>query len=258
MKKDIVDSINELAENRRIFSREAQFQFELAWVLKEKLGSSYEIILEYLIENTDNAKMYIDIIVFNKEERMYYPIELKCKTSNKEITYTLGNPPYHIKTYNQGAFNLGSYDFINDIKRIESLNNIMYKGIDYSIGQGFAIILCNDKRYYEPFENWAEAADENGLFYHSRSNGPDEYYYWQEFSLASVNNKRNFYWRNPEGDELIQEIWEDGKNMCGNNRTAPIILNNEYSFEWTEYNLELQEDTDNQFKYLVVTIPPEP
>ena len=63
--KDILEKImNEFINSDDHFCSEADFQFSLAWRIKEEL-KNVEIILEYPIENKENTNqhIYIDILI---------------------------------------------------------------------------------------------------------------------------------------------------------------------------------------------------
>ena len=118
--------MEKLSSERKVFHSEADFQFSLAWKIKENY-SDYEIFLEWpvLIDNKDR---YVDIIL-EKDEKII-PIELKYKT--KALKYN----SFNLKT--QGAKDIACYDYLKDIQRVESLIS------DPKFEKGFSIFLTND------------------------------------------------------------------------------------------------------------------
>ena len=130
----IETAINNLKFHHRTFHSEADFQFSLAWELQKILPDA-QIRLEYCPLFDDS--MHIDIYVVHKGRS--YPIELKYKT--KKIKQQIDGEYYNLK--NQSAHDIGRYDFLYDINRIEKA-----KTLDKNFELGFAIILTNDSAYW--------------------------------------------------------------------------------------------------------------
>ena len=127
-------AINNLKGSHKIFHSEADFQFSLAWELQKILPDA-KIRLEYC--PSFDKDMHIDIYVL--DEGHSYPIELKYKT--KEVETDIDGEHYELK--NQFAHDIGRYDFLYDISRIEKA-----KALDENFKSGFAIILTNDSAYW--------------------------------------------------------------------------------------------------------------
>ena len=227
-----------LADEDRLFSCEAQFQLDFAWQLKDRL-SGCDIALEYLWKN-DNEKRYVDIIVFDIKERKCIPIELKYKTLNKELEYKIKNQSYW--TNNQGAPDCGSYDYLKDIYRLETLGkSIKYLGEEYQIVYGYAIILTNDKHYFEKLPDYK---DNNKWGY--------KYYYWEEFALTDQSIKTGtINWVDPKTGTK-----EEKGTHTTEDRKDPICLKNRYKLEWNDYKLKFDDSCMPSFKYLITIIPP--
>ena len=130
----IETAMNNLKIKHQIFHSEADFQFSLAWELQKILPDA-KIHLEYCPLLDDS--MHIDIYVL--DEGHSHPIELKYKT--KELKAPIGSEYYNLK--NQFAHDIGRYDFLYDISRIEKM-----KTICDDFASGFAIILTNDAAYW--------------------------------------------------------------------------------------------------------------
>lgn len=166
------EAIQELAKAGRIYSNEAQFQFELAWKLKEK---GFDVELEVLsaagtigkfvgLPKEEKEKQYTDIIV--KDEEGYIAIELKFKTKNLlggvyKYTNTVGD--HYV--FSQGASNVGAYLFWEDIQRLEKMVtgeiplNFDDSKFDESkkVKKGYAVLMTNDSIYWErraPFSGY--------------------------------------------------------------------------------------------------------
>ena len=133
----ITKALQALFSENRIFCSEADFQFALAWKIRE-LNPAADIRLEYIPWLFDK-NMHIDIVVFINGEMV--PIELKYKT--KGFSGKVGK--YNIYLKNQSAQDLGRYDFLYDVHRMEK---ITYSGI-YPIQKAYSILLTNDRNYWE-------------------------------------------------------------------------------------------------------------
>lgn len=135
IKKVIVDI------GRKGFCSEADFQFSLAWKLKECINNeSIKIRLEYLFNKQEEHEKnkYIDILLI--QENKWLPIELKFKKKETTITEDDGET-YNLKTH--GAKDGGCYNYLYDIKRIEDIR----KDKKNDFVRGFTIMLTNDKSY---------------------------------------------------------------------------------------------------------------
>lgn len=131
---DIHLAFDKLRENRPIFHSEADFQFALAWEI-QKMYPHASIRME--CPSIEESNKYIDIVVRN--EGKVYPIELKYKT--KKFSTSMGDEQYRLKDH--GAQDLGKYDCIKDISRIESFANHLP-----GFKNGCVIWLTNDPYYW--------------------------------------------------------------------------------------------------------------
>ena len=208
----IKQTIDDFANEGIVFSNEAQFQFNLAIKLNENdiIKNKYEVVLEYLYKDKEDKKEYIDIVLFGKKTNDCIPIELKYKTTSQEETYIVGKKGKEKEyiTYNQGAYDLGSYDFFKDINRIESLvcydALLSYKGKSYEATKGYSIIITNEKHYYAPFKDINQ--NEEGLYFH-KNKGTNVIYYWQDYSLAHNRqiDSKEYKWINANEKTIGKE-----------------------------------------------------
>jgi hypothetical protein len=127
---DIHGILKRLADKRPIYHNEADFQHSLAWELHLEYPDS-KLRLEYPV---GEPRKYIDIYLV--EQGVRYFLELKYKTRRFNLTWN--DEQYLLK--NQGAQDLGRYDFIKDVVRLEGLKD--------SRSKGYAIFLTNDSSYY--------------------------------------------------------------------------------------------------------------
>lgn len=142
MDKELLEKIlKTLSKKRPVFHQEADFQFALAWEIQEGLKDA-KIRLEYPVATEKNGKRkneYIDIIVTVDDKT--YPIELKYKP--KELEITIDDEDFYLKSH--AAQTLGNYDSLKDISRIEKF--IARNKCE----AGFVIWLSNDKpRWINP------------------------------------------------------------------------------------------------------------
>lgn len=133
MKFDINMVMENLKKKREIFVSEADFQLELAWVIKEHYKDAV-IRLEYC--PYFNPSMHIDILVIMNDR--WIPIELKYKTKgcNKKI----GSEVFVLK--NHGAKDINCYFYLKDVQRLESIRDSAPEFLE-----GYTVFLTNDLTY---------------------------------------------------------------------------------------------------------------
>ncbi|MCY4654656.1 MAG: hypothetical protein OXC95_16005 [Dehalococcoidia bacterium] len=124
---DVHEVMTELAKTRPIFHSEADFQFALAWQIREMMPDS-EIRLEFNRNPLHQKGVYLDIWIRNQRTA----IELKYKT---KPLFALDNGEVFLLK-DQGAQDHGRYDLLKDVERVESVK------------RGFAIILTNEPSYW--------------------------------------------------------------------------------------------------------------
>lgn len=174
MIKTIDSIIKDFAQQGFVFSNEKDFQFEFALALSKSEQEVAEVKLEALslpyswqtIQTNVNLKRgnkeYTDIIVRTKEGE-YIAIELKFKTADR-ICYYSTNKLDNL-TMKQNAYHFNAYDFINDIVRLENINDrYFYNG--FKVSKGYAILLTNNCNYrYNDFSGssiWESYAINDG------------------------------------------------------------------------------------------------
>ena len=149
----IENALNELInEEKEIFCSEADFQFALAWKIKElslkELSPKIDIKLEFTPWKFD-PNIHIDIVV--STEGQMIPIELKYKTKklekdNFENQENLDHQDsYDVPLKTQGAHDTGRYDFVRDIHRMEQIIDSK----KYPMQTAYAIFLTNDSLYWK-------------------------------------------------------------------------------------------------------------
>jgi hypothetical protein len=133
---DLLRALNVLREKRPLFHSEADFQFALAWEI-QRLHPRAEIRLEY--PSVGGPNRYVDILV--RIDGCAFPIELKYKT--KRLSTVIHGEQYDLK--NHGAQDLGAYDFVKDICRVETFASHLPV-----FQSGNVLWLTNEPYYWTP------------------------------------------------------------------------------------------------------------
>ncbi len=126
--------LQKLSENRPVFVSEADFQFELGWMIKS-LYPNAMVRCEYTPEFDTN--MHIDILVIL--DGKWIPIELKYKTKGSEKVHN--EIKYVLK--NHSAKDVNCYLYLKDIQRIEKIKN----QIGDMFAEGYTVFITNDISY---------------------------------------------------------------------------------------------------------------
>lgn len=158
----LLDTVKEdvcrfLDENDKLLFNERDLQMNLAVYLKER-GYYDRVEVEYYIPaemlpdykkmDPKNDRLYLDIVVV--KDGMYVPIELKYKTKEigleierfGELSTEASHNTEKDVLKNQGAQNLGRYNFWKDVKRIE----LVKQKFDAVLG-GVTVFVTNDALY---------------------------------------------------------------------------------------------------------------
>ena len=201
MSFDIQDIMKSLSEKRPVFHSEADFQLAFAWEIKEHFPEC-EIRLEYVIPDLG---YHLDVLVWLDGQLV--PIELKYKTLKS--LFTIKTEIFSLKGH--GAQDIGRYDIIKDIVRIEHIVGKLKCPIGYTVS------LTNDPSYWIPANRMTIADD----------------------------------LRLPEGRVLTGDLgWAEhagaGSTKGRENR---LVLNCEYPLHWVDYST-LAEGRNGSFRYL--------
>lgn len=132
--------MNGLSERRPIFHSEADFQFALAWEIRQKLG--FEVRLEFKHKAT-----YLDL---------WLPTEgvaIELKYATRKLEHEEEGERFALK--DQSANDIKRYDYVKDINRIE---NVLRERGDAE--NGLAVFLTNDWLYWDkPRKDWERRLD---------------------------------------------------------------------------------------------------
>lgn len=130
---DIHRLMEGLAAKRPVFHSEADFQFALAWQIREVTGR--DVRLEF--PPFADERIHLDVWVPDAG----LAIELKYPTS--ELNEDVGGELFALR--NQAAGDLCRYDFLKDIMRLERVAT----GFQDAQG-GVAVLLTNDQLHWKP------------------------------------------------------------------------------------------------------------
>lgn len=144
------DVKNFLETNKELFFNERDFQMHLATHLRQT-GHYDDVDVEYYVPLSElkdyiwKNELRMDILVCKGKE--FLPIELKYKT--RTVKKRLPRFGEQISEdiavmKNQGAQDLGKYDFWKDVRRIEIVRNRFN-----AIKNGLAVFLTNDFSYIQ-------------------------------------------------------------------------------------------------------------
>jgi len=202
-------TVIETLSQDRPFHSEADFQHAFAWQLHTDY-SNLKIRLEYPFYREDDTIDHIDIVAFDDNETIAF--ELKYKTAlffmptRKDVFYLKGH----------SAQDLGRYDFLKDIHRLEKFVT------GYKNSSGYAILLTNDGAYWNPSSKAKSVCDQFRL--------TDQRLITGELS-----------WSETAGKGTIK------------GREAPIKLKGSYKCNWRDYSeFEKSESIkgSGKFRYL--------
>lgn len=202
---------------RTYYSLESDFQFALAWKIKDCFLKEIKIRLEYPFYSNKYKKLYhIDIVIIDENDKKVF-IELKYKKAKLNLmdieNCNKNTEDYSLTT--SAAQNISCYHYWKDIERIEETR------LDENFEKGFAIMLTNDASYKNPPKKNAK---------------------YINFSIDSnIKNKTG------------KLEWEC--KDIPNSYKKPIIISKSYTMEWQEWEfIKLKSDAkskNNRFYLLI-------
>jgi hypothetical protein len=212
---DINDLLAQLSKLRPIFHSEADFQHALAWLLHEKFpDASIRLELPFVL-----AEKAIHVDIWMTLADIHYAIELKYKPHALSEVFSLNGEKYALRTHS--AQDLGRYDFIKDICRIEQIQAARKDVI------GYAILLTNESLYW------------------SGRNG-------------RLRETVDLQFRLDEGRELSGSLaWSSAASVGTiRGRENPLTVNGTYPLRWQDYS-SIATPRHGKFRYLSVEMKPD-
>lgn len=189
-----------LKSNNELLFNERDFQMHLATWLRGSDNNYDDVDVEYYVPRQEldnyvwNSELRLDIVV--KKGGEYCPVELKYKTKKVERKISRFDEDLTsnvVVMKNQGAQDLGMYDFWKDVRRVELVRNRFER-----VKGGLAVFVTNDEFYTKG----SKETSNNYLF---------------NMSAGKAHSKQK-HWANPE-------------STCA--KTHPNFdVEREYSIEW--------------------------
>ena len=206
--QSVEDVMSRLAKIRPIYHSEADFQHAFAWELHKRKPNG-NISLERPFK-TDSANLHLDLLF--QSDGASLVVELKYKTLRLEH----GANEHGYRLLNQGAQDIGRYDFIKDIWRLE----VITRSIPQSTG--WAILLTNDSTYWNPAKR-QDTADSS-------------------FRLS-------------DGTTLQGSLSWGPKTSAGTmkNREKSLVICKAYKLRWCDYST-IAPGKNGRFRYLAVRV----
>lgn len=201
--------LSELSQKRPVFHNEADFQHALAWEIREHYNDA-KIRLETKVLGA-NTKVYLDILVQSNEKK--YAIELKYKS--RYLDCIIDGEEY-VLNY-QGAQDIGRYDVLKDLQRLE---NMVGAGV---VDEGYLIFLTNDASYYTDPGVEKQTVDRDFRLHEGRR-------------LSGVLS-----WAEQTGMGTMK------------GRKEPITLQREYEVRWSAYS-QVSDTSSGEFRCLCLPV----
>jgi hypothetical protein len=188
---EISDILSVLAKQRPVFHSEADFQHAFAWEIHQRLPHA-SVRLELPVQ-VKHQYLHIDIWCITQDDVL--AIELKYKT--RELSVEIGDEQYKLKS--QSAQDIGRYDYVKDIYRLEQTAITQRK---YT---GYAILLTNDSAY------WIKPSSHNTV-------------------------DAGFRIREGRVLEGVSNWGANASDGTKKNREQPLTLQNRYQLQWTDFS----------------------
>lgn len=202
------DLMDNLANQRKVYHSEADFQHAFAWEIHRLLPKS-SVRLEMPL-NVNGKKLHLDILIQSPDRTI--AIELKYKT--RKLVTDIDGESYSLASHS--AQDIGRYDFIKDIIRLENITSTL-RGCE-----GYAVLLTNDSAYWK-----------------QRTMGTVD----EAFSLTQDRILKN--------SMAWTEKAADGTKKY---RETDLQLTGEYKLDWQDFSV-VNTENYGQFRYLAVRVP---
>jgi hypothetical protein len=211
MSLDLIALIELLSKERPLFHSEADFQHALGWALHRQ-HPSWDVRLELPVALDESSPAHVDI--WARDGRNEVAIELKYKTA--ALRWHSGDEPYALKSH--AAQDLGRYDFIKDIVRLEKI--VAHR----PRCSGWAVFLTNVRQYWRPARS---------------TNSVDRAF--------RLNDER----------KLTGSLAWDARAAAGTVRTREhtLALSGTYALAWRDY-AQIDSTANGQFRFLAVPVAP--
>lgn len=205
---DIHKFMTNLVAKRSLYHSEADFQHDFAWNFHQQFPDSL-VRLEYPIRVDNDGLLYLDLWL--QTTTTSFAIELKYKTRSLQIDHN--GESFHLK--NQGAQDLGRYDFLKDVARLERIKRVR------PLVEGYAVLLTNDSSY------------------------------WGQSRGGTIDEKFRLH----DGRQLAEELgWHpNAGDGTTRGRSEAIRLSSYYVVAWKPFSM-LSARSNAEFRYLTFRV----
>ncbi|HIO32695.1 MAG TPA: hypothetical protein EYN25_03915 [Candidatus Nitrosopelagicus sp.] len=206
MNGNLLGIIDRLSSLRPIFNMEKDFQLALGWEIQKKFPD-WSVRFEHKPTNLKD-RIFVDLWIKGDQTSA---IELKYKT--RKLDVNVKGESFNL--LDQAAQDLGRYDFLKDVERLENIvsthNNV----------KGYAVILTNDSAY------------------------------WKSPTTETVDAEFRIH----EGRILNGELAWGTEAGAGTmrKREKPIKLTGTYKLSWKDYS-QVSSTSYGKFRYLFLEI----
>ena len=178
-----------LESNDELLFNERDFQMHLATWLRGSANRYDDVDVEYYVPKSElenyvwDSELRLDIVV--KRDGEYCPVELKYKTKKVERQITRFDEVMHDKVVvmkNQGAQDLGMYDFWKDVRRVELVRRRFAK-----VKGGLSVFVTNDPLYTK-----ASRPTSNNYLFGMAEGAHGTAKHWQNPESTCAKTHRNF------------------------------------------------------------------
>lgn len=179
-----------LESNNELLFNERDFQMHLATWLRNSDNNYDDVDVEYYVPSQvlDNyiwkSELRLDIVV--KKDGEYCPVELKYKTKKVERKISRFDEDLTddvVVMKNQGAQDLGMYDFWKDVRRVELVCNRFQR-----VKGGLAVFVTNDEFYTKG----SKETSNNYLFNMSAGKAHSRQKHWANPESTCAKTHPNF------------------------------------------------------------------
>ncbi|MBQ7310318.1 MAG: hypothetical protein IJW88_02195 [Alistipes sp.] len=179
-----------LKSNNKLLFNERDFQMHLATWLRNSYNNYDDVDVEYYVPSQVldnyiwNSELRLDIVV--KKGGEYCPVELKYKTKKVERKISRFDEDLTddvVVMKNQGAQDLGMYDFWKDVRRVELVRNRFR-----NVKGGLAVFVTNDEFYTKG----SKESSNNYLFNMSAGKAHSRQKHWANPESTCAKTHPNF------------------------------------------------------------------
>lgn len=179
-----------LKSNKELLFNERDFQMHLATWLRNSYNNYDDVDVEYYVPSQVldhyiwKSELRLDIVV--KKDGEYCPVELKYKTKKVKRQITRFDEDLTddvVVMKNQGAQDLGMYDFWKDVRRVELVRNRFQR-----VKGGLAVFVTNDEFYTKG----SKETSNNYLFNMSAGKAHSKQKHWANPESTCAKTHPNF------------------------------------------------------------------